>query len=116
PAFARHDLIGSLLDSYNPLEPVWKNHLRASELPWLRDHQIHGDIVFPAAGMICAVIEGARQMAETEGSDADVSGFELREISISQALVIPNDDVGAETYLHLKRRKVGMMGGSSTAG
>lgn len=82
--------------------------MRVSELPWLQDHQIHGDIVFPAAGMICSVIEAARQMAKADGSSKNISSFELREISISQALVIPNDDIGAETYLHLKRRKLGM--------
>lgn len=85
PAFARHDLIGSRLDSYNPLEPVWRNHLRVAELPWLRDHRIHGDIVFPAAGMICAAVEAARQTA-SEGSgttaaaddDDEVSGLEMQ--------------------------------------
>ena len=40
-----------------------------------------------------------------------MSGFELGEVSISQALVIPNNDIGAEVYLHLKPRKLGMGSG-----
>ncbi|OGM42335.1 hypothetical protein ABOM_007875 [Aspergillus bombycis] len=107
PQFARHDLIGSRLESYNPIEPVWKNHLRVSDLPWLLDHKIHGDIVFPAAGMICSAVEAARQIAATEGSSADVSGFEFRELSVSKALVIPNNDIGVEVHINLKRRKLG---------
>lgn len=112
PRFARHDLIGSRLDSYNPLEPVWKNYLRVSELPWLQDHRIHGDIVFPAAGMICSAIEAAKQIADADGSGHDVSGFDLRELSVSEALVIPSNDIGTEVYINLKRRKVGMGSGA----
>ncbi|UNI20497.1 Type I Iterative PKS [Purpureocillium takamizusanense] len=108
PEFPRHDLIGMRLDTCNPLEPVWKNHLRVSELPWLQDHRIHGDIVFPAAGMICSFIEAAKQVAHSEGSSHVVSGFELRELSVTKALVIPNNDTGTEVHVCLKRRKVGM--------
>ncbi|KAK6812394.1 hypothetical protein RU639_011774 [Aspergillus parasiticus] len=114
PLFARHDLIGSRLDSYNPIEPVWKNHLRVSDLPWLQDHQIHGDLVFPAAGMICSAVEAARQIAATEGTSQSVSGFELRELSVSKALVIPNNDIGVEVYINLKRRKLGLGSGAGT--
>ncbi|KAB8264716.1 hypothetical protein BDV32DRAFT_145394 [Aspergillus pseudonomiae] len=112
PQFPRHDLIGSLLESYNAIEPVWKNHLRVSDLPWLQDHQIHGDIVFPAAAMICSAVEAARQIAAVEGSSADVSGFEFRELSVSKALVIPNNDIGVEVHTNLKRRKVGLGSGA----
>jgi acyl transferase domain-containing protein len=114
PQFARHDLIGSRLDSYNPIEPVWKNHLRVSDLPWLQDHQIHGDIVFPAAGMICSAVEATRQIAAAEGSSQNVSGFVLRELSVSKALVIPNNDIGVEVYINLKRRKLGLGSGAGT--
>ena len=108
PQFPKHDLIGTRLDSYNPLEPVWKNHLRIADLPWLQDHQIHGDVVFPAAGMICSVIEAAQQTVDAEESGDEILGFELRELSVSKALVIPNNETGAEIYVSLRRRKVGM--------
>ncbi|KAJ3497745.1 hypothetical protein NLG97_g1664 [Lecanicillium saksenae] len=110
PSFAKHDLLGSLIDNYNPLEPVWKNYLRITDLPWLSDHMIEGDVVFPAAGMLCSAIEAARQIAALEGS-GDISSFELREISISRALVIPDGEFGAEVYVNLKRRKLGMGSG-----
>lgn len=112
PEFPRHDLIGSKLDCYNSIEPVWRNHLRVADLPWLKDHQIHSDIVFPAAGMICSAVEAARQIATTEGSEDTVSGFELRQLSVSKALVIPDDDISIEVNISLKRRKLGL--GSDT--
>jgi acyl transferase domain-containing protein len=94
------------------MEPVWKNHLRTSELPWLLDHQINGDIVFPAAGMICSAIEAAKQTADAEGSGHDVLGFELRELSVSEALIIPSNDAGVEVYINLRPRKFGMGSGA----
>ncbi|KAI0879040.1 hypothetical protein GGS24DRAFT_486779 [Hypoxylon argillaceum] len=112
PEFTRHDIIGSRIDNYNPLEPVWRNHLQVSELPWLRDHQIHGDIIFPAAGMICAAIEAARQVAQADKLNRDVTGFELRDFCINRPLVIPENDTGVETFLSLKKRKLGMGSGA----
>lgn len=100
-----------MLDSHNPLEPTWRNHIRLAELPWLRDHKVNSDVVFPAAGMICSMIEAARQMSEAEDSAFDIIGYELRELSISQALVLSDDENGVEIQVSLKRRKVGMGSG-----
>ncbi|KAI0096862.1 hypothetical protein GGR51DRAFT_489918 [Nemania sp. FL0031] len=114
PEAARHDLIGSRIDNYNPLEPVWKNYLRVLDLPWLQDHQIHGDVIFPAAGVICAAIEAARQITVAEKLSGDVTGFELRDFCINRPLVIGDLDMGVETFLHLKKRKLGMGTGTGT--
>ncbi|KAI5463900.1 hypothetical protein BGZ63DRAFT_453186 [Mariannaea sp. PMI_226] len=112
PQFSRNDLIGSWIDCYNPIEPMWKNYLRVRELPWLQDHKIHGDIVFPAAGMVCSAIEAVRQMATAEGTIENVSGYELRDFSITKALVIPDNESGTEVYIHLKPRKLGIGAGA----
>ncbi|KAI1420233.1 hypothetical protein F5Y12DRAFT_719784 [Xylaria sp. FL1777] len=112
PEYPRHDLIGSRIDNYNPLEPVWKNQLRVSELPWLQDHQIHGDIIFPAAGVICAAVEAARQFAQSDNLNQDITGFELRDFCITRPVVIQDLESGVETFLHLKKRKLGMGSGA----
>ena len=91
---------------------MWKNYLRPSELPWLRDHQIHGDFVFPAAGMICAAVEGARQIAKADNTSQTIREFELRDVCITRPLVIQDSDMGVQTLLHLKRRKLGMGSGA----
>ncbi|KAH8664734.1 polyketide synthase [Xylariales sp. PMI_506] len=108
PPAPRNDIIGSRIDDNNPSEPTWRNYLRLGELPWLRDHKIHGDVVMPAAGMICMAIEAARQIAASEDSAQTIKSFELRDVCINRPLVIPEEDTGIETLLHLKRRKLGM--------
>lgn len=112
PEYPRHDLIGSRMDNYNPLEPAWRNQLRVSEQPWLRDHQIHGDIIFPAAGVICTAIEAARQFAGADNLNRDITGFELRDFCITRPVLIQDLDNGVETFLHLKKRKLGMGSGA----
>ena len=36
----RHDLLGVPVKFSNALEPRWRNWIRLSELPWLRDHRV----------------------------------------------------------------------------
>lgn len=36
----RHDFLGSQLKFANKLEPRWRNWMRLSEMPWLRDHRV----------------------------------------------------------------------------
>lgn len=87
--------------------------MRIADSPWLQDHVIDGDVVFPAAGMICAAVEAARQIAQAEDPSLEIKGFELRDFSIARPLVIRDEDTGVETLLNLKRRKIGMGGGAS---
>ena len=37
---ARLDLLGSPVPDFNPLEAKWRNFLRVSELPWIKDHSV----------------------------------------------------------------------------
>lgn len=38
--YPRHDLFGAPVPDWNPEEPVWRNFIRISEQPWLRDHVV----------------------------------------------------------------------------
>lgn len=62
--------------------------------------------------MICAAIEAARQVAQADKLNRDVTGFELRDFCINRPLVIPENDTGVETFLSLKKRKLGMGSGA----
>ncbi len=53
--FARTDLLGALERTASSIEPRWGNHIRLSEIPWVRDHKIQSNIVYPAAGYIVMV-------------------------------------------------------------
>jgi acyl transferase domain-containing protein len=53
--FARTDLLGALERTSSIMEPRWSNYIRLSEVPWVRDHVIQSNIVYPAAGYIVMV-------------------------------------------------------------
>ncbi len=94
----RHDLLGSRVADSNSLEPQWSNMLVADDVPWLRDHKVQDIIIFPAAGYICMALEACRQQAKWRDVKHDRIVF--REISILQALVVP-DSGSVEVRLSL---------------
>ena len=100
----RTDLLGYPVHEFSMLEPQWKNVLYLSELPWISDHKVRGNDVFPAAGMVCAALEGARQIAD---KSRVVDSFELRDISIARALIIPPSDPGVDVFTRLNPQKSG---------
>lgn len=88
--YGRHDLLGSAVPDWNPEQPQWRNHLRVAELPWLKDHRVTGSIVLPGVSYLIMAIEGTRQLYLSK--DETLIGFNLRDISISRALQISEDD------------------------
>ncbi|KAG4444512.1 hypothetical protein IFR05_000103 [Cadophora sp. M221] len=96
----RHDLLGAPVKFFNPLEPRYRNWVRLSELPWLRDHRVQSLIVYPAAGYISMAIEAAHQRAVE--MNLKIEGYDLREISFSQALVIPEPKGEVEVMFCMK--------------
>ncbi|KAL8730919.1 MAG: hypothetical protein Q9181_004491 [Wetmoreana brouardii] len=99
----RTDLLGYPVQEFSLLEPQWKNILYLSELPWISDHRVRGNDVFPAAGMVCAALEGARQIAD---KSRVVDSFEFRDILISRALIIPSSDPGVDVFTRLSPQKM----------
>jgi NADPH:quinone reductase-like Zn-dependent oxidoreductase len=87
----RHDLLGTLANYSNDLEPTWRNILRLDDLPWLRHHQIQSLTLFPMSGFISIAIEAASQKAALRNIAYDT--FHLREVSVHTPLVLTDDDV-----------------------
>ncbi|KAI1171106.1 putative polyketide synthase [Nemania sp. FL0916] len=79
--FPHHDLLGVRTIESSDLEPTWRNVLRLDEVPWLRDHCIGPDIVFPAAGYIAMAGHAAWQVTGLEG-------YTVREVSFKAAMVL----------------------------
>lgn len=100
--FPRNDILGSLVDDYNDIEPRWRNVLRAKDLPWLLDHKVQGTAVFPFAGFITMALEALRQWTLMASVGLDTSSrYELREVLISRPLVIPRTS-DVETSIALR--------------
>lgn len=89
--FPRSDLLGAHVRNALPLEPRWRNYVRPIEIPWVRDHRIQSDVVYPAGGFIAMAIEAACQ--HTSLGESEISGYKLREITIGHALVVPEGEV-----------------------
>ncbi|KAI0406831.1 hypothetical protein F4802DRAFT_612982 [Xylaria palmicola] len=83
--------------------PQWRNVLRVKDLPWLGDHRLLPDVVFPAAGYIAMAIEAALRTYEEPGElHLKPTGYTLRNISIKTALRLPEDGHGVEVILSME--------------
>nr|A0A348HAX6.1 RecName: Full=Highly reducing polyketide synthase phiA; Short=HR-PKS phiA; AltName: Full=Phomoidride biosynthesis cluster protein A [fungal sp. ATCC 74256]BBG28498.1 putative polyketide synthase [fungal sp. ATCC 74256] len=99
--FPRVDLLGVLERNSSSLEPRWRNHIRLSEIPWVHDHKIQSNIVYPAAGYITMAVEAAYQRA-VQRSVTKIIGYRLREVVIGSALVVPENLGEVEVAITLK--------------
>ncbi|KAI5776257.1 hypothetical protein EDC01DRAFT_715178 [Geopyxis carbonaria] len=91
----RHDLLGSRILTSSHIEPTWRNILKPRNLPWLSDHKVQGETVFPAAGFFSLAVEAVTQLSELKAGKlgVDVPAVTLRDVSIPVALVVPEDGV-----------------------
>ncbi|EKG12367.1 Beta-ketoacyl synthase [Macrophomina phaseolina MS6] len=92
-------------------EPQWRNFLRCFENPWIREHRVQGNILYPGAGMVVMAIEGARQLAD---QNEEILGYELRDVAITTALRVPDDERGVEVLVQFHPRRTGTKAAPST--
>ncbi|TIC96982.1 Compactin diketide synthase mokB [Colletotrichum higginsianum] len=100
----RTDLLGYRM-SGTP-DPTWRCHLRCAESPWIREHKVQGDILYPGAGIVIMAIEAARQLAEEHDTE-EIHGYELRDVAIDTALRVPDTEKGIEVMIQLHARRTG---------
>lgn len=79
----------------------WKHLLRVKEMPWLIGHRVQGQIVFPAAGYICAAIEAGRHMSGIAAPGHEIRLIKLSEFVIHQAIVFNENDDGVEAAISI---------------
>ena len=79
--YAEHELLGARTVGGNDLEPSWRKVLHLKNSPWLSDHVVSSDIVFPAAGYIGIVGEAIRQLS-------GLPSFTIRSVTIGAAMVL----------------------------
>ncbi|KAI1344561.1 hypothetical protein F5Y15DRAFT_411391 [Xylariaceae sp. FL0016] len=96
-AHSTHALLGPRTIDEQEGELRWRNYLKPSELPFLRGHQIQGQMVFPAAGFAVMALEAAKSLATTES----IRLLELRNFSIHKALPFMDENAAVETLFVL---------------
>ncbi|KAJ5357821.1 hypothetical protein N7541_004979 [Penicillium brevicompactum] len=106
-----HDLLGVPVNGTNPFAPSWRHVIRLSDLPWVREHTVQSNVIYPGAGYICMAIEAVSQLAQE--TNQVFSGYRLRDVDILQALIIPEGPEGVEVQLNIKpvnSKAIGMRG------
>ncbi|EEU47356.1 uncharacterized protein NECHADRAFT_91827 [Fusarium vanettenii 77-13-4] len=98
--FPRQDLIGAPTADAISFEPRWRGFLRISENPWIQDHRVQNTIIYPAAGMVTMALEGIRQLTK---DDEKLLGYEITNMRVDKAMIVPSTAHGLETALNFKR-------------
>ncbi|PMD36739.1 BcPKS8, polyketide synthase [Hyaloscypha variabilis F] len=106
----RNDILGTLANYSNDLEPTWRNIIRVDDLPWLRHHKIQSLVLFPMSAFVSMAVEAASQRATWKGVQFDK--FELRDVSVHSPLMIADDDI--EVTLQLRPYQEGTLVSSET--
>jgi NADPH:quinone reductase-like Zn-dependent oxidoreductase len=105
----RNDLLGTIANYSNDLEPTWRNILRIDDVPWLRHHKIQSLNLFPMSGFIAMAVEAASQRAALRNMQYEK--FELRDVSVHTALMVTGEDI--EMTLQLRPYQDGGLGSSN---
>lgn len=89
----RHKLLGTRQLVGNGIDKAWRNVLRLSEVPWLRDHRVEAQMVFPATGYLVLAMEALNQDQVLDTSDRVVQPtFEFRNVHIKTAFVLHEEE------------------------
>lgn len=94
-----HELLGRRALESSDLEPVWRNPLRLGTVPWLADHCVGSDIVFPAAAYIAMAGAAASQLTESGGQ------YTVRDVNVASALVL-HENTMTELITTLRRQRL----------
>ncbi|KAI0480938.1 polyketide synthase [Xylariaceae sp. FL0804] len=111
PSFGRHELLGVPSPDWNPENAIWRNRISLSESPWLEDHRVSGDILYPGGGMLAMAIEASRQLSD---KSRVLKGFKFEDVSFHRALRIPDDSDGVETHFYLRPHREAISATSSS--
>ncbi|KAJ2999377.1 hypothetical protein NUW58_g15 [Xylaria curta] len=92
----RHELLGTLQPAGSSIDWMWRNILQLNEVPWLSEHMVESQVVFPAVAYIAMAMEAVSQ---ARGLKDPYTGeyakqnttFELRNVSFGAALVVQDE-------------------------
>ncbi|KAL3419450.1 KR domain-containing protein [Phlyctema vagabunda] len=102
----RHDILGSREPGGSQSSPLWRNHLATKDVPWLLDHKIGDNVIFPGAGYIAMAIEALTQVAEYRDIIVPCQGYTISGLKIISAMIIPSGD-SIETLFNLRELQDG---------
>ena len=96
----RSDILGVQVKDSMSTEPRWRNVVRPSEIPWVNDHVVQSNVLYPAAGFLAMAIEAEHQHMVSRCKN--IKGYSLREVTIGHALIVSQDAESVETMVSLR--------------
>ncbi|GAA83278.1 KR domain-containing protein [Aspergillus luchuensis IFO 4308] len=96
----RHELLGIRVVDTTNNDPSWRNMIYPEQVPWLLDHRVSGNIVFPAAGYIMMAVEAVQQIAPI-----GIAGFVVRNMFLDTAMILI-ESIPTEIVTSLRRHRL----------
>ncbi|PTB61706.1 polyketide synthase [Trichoderma citrinoviride] len=90
-----HELLGRRTLDDNDTELRWRNVLKLSEMPWLRGHEVLGEVLLPGASYVSIAVQAGQSIAATMGKGVRL--IEVSNINILRPVVVPEGVDGVET-------------------
>ncbi|KAF2966748.1 hypothetical protein GQX73_g6838 [Xylaria multiplex] len=109
-AAPKASIIGAPMPQVVAGERVWRGFIRLSEAPWIADHKIQGEILYPGAGFITMALEAAIQIADP---NQEIASFKLRDIQLTSAAIVA-EGADLECTIQLRPHVVGTRDSAST--
>ncbi|KAF5490577.1 Highly reducing polyketide synthase FUM1 [Colletotrichum fructicola] len=94
--YPHHALLGARVPESPDTAPQWRNILSLEDEPWIVDHKVKQDIVYPFAGYVAIAGEAVRQMTGVN------AGYSIRHTVAHSALVL-NHEKATELMTTLRR-------------
>jgi acyl transferase domain-containing protein/NADPH:quinone reductase-like Zn-dependent oxidoreductase/NAD(P)-dependent dehydrogenase (short-subunit alcohol dehydrogenase family) len=106
----RTDLLGLRQENQNVEEPRWHNWIKLAEQPWLSDHRVQQQILYPGAAFVTMAFEASRELMD---GTRTLKAFQVENIMFKRGLMVPSGDDVAETAIHLRPRSPCHVGAQS---
>lgn len=85
--FPHHEILGSRVVESSNLEPSWRNMLQLEDVPWIWDHVLQGNVVFPAAGYVAMAGEAVLQL------HPDAEDYSIKDLVLRSPLLLKDEQV-----------------------
>lgn len=97
--YGHHAILGQRVTESTSFDPCWRVVLDLEDEPWLYDHKVKDDVVFPFAGYVAMAGEAIRQITGVE------AGYSVRHVVAHTALVLM-ESKSVEVVTTLRRHKL----------
>lgn len=87
PGEAYHSLIGRRVVSDGGRDRAYRQVFTLDEMPWIRDHNVAGAVIFPMTGYMSCAIEAARRTVE-----APAAAFLVKDFHVVRSMEIKEEE------------------------